>query len=122
MIENRSVSISFMSSLLFHIMLGTSYLYLKHMQTANLFLLENIEFIEQDIREQLPEGLFHAIFCRNLVFTYFEEALQREILDSILKKLYHRGVFVIGIHESIPEGVIGIIQHDDTPGIYKKAD
>lgn len=28
---------------------------------------ENIEFIEQDIRKQLPEGFFHVIFCRNLL-------------------------------------------------------
>jgi chemotaxis protein methyltransferase CheR len=81
---------------------------------------ENIEFIEQDIRKQLPEGFFHAIFCRNLVFTYFEEALQREILDRILKKLYHGGIFVIGIHESIPEGVTGIIQYDNAPVFIKR--
>ena len=83
---------------------------------------ENIEFIKQDIREQLPEGSFHVIFCRNLVFTYFEEVLQREILDRILVKLYHGGILVIGIHESIPKGVTGIIQYDNIPGIYKKAD
>ncbi|MBI5100060.1 MAG: chemotaxis protein CheR [Nitrospirae bacterium] len=83
---------------------------------------ENIEFMEQDIREQSPEGFFHVIFCRNLVFTYFEEALQREILDRILEKLYHGGIFVIGIHESIPKGVTGILQYDNTPGIYIKAD
>ena len=35
-----------MSSLLFHVILGTSYLYLKHMQDSNMLLLENIEFIE----------------------------------------------------------------------------
>ena len=28
---------------------------------------ENIEFMEQDIRLQLPEGSFHVIFCRNLI-------------------------------------------------------
>ena len=82
---------------------------------------ENIEFIEQDIREQLPEGAFHAIFCRNLVFTYFEETLQREILYRLLEKLYQGGILVVGIHESIPQGVTGIVPYDNAPGIYKKA-
>ncbi len=82
---------------------------------------ENIEFMEQDIREQSPEGSFHVIFCRNLVFTYFEEALQREILDRILGKLNRGGILVIGIHESVPKGVTDVIRDDDTPGIYKKA-
>jgi len=83
---------------------------------------EDIEFLEQDIRIQLPEGGFHAIFCRNLVFTYFEEALQREILSRTLEKLHRGGIFVIGIHESLPKGVSGIIQFEDNSGIYKKSD
>jgi len=83
---------------------------------------EDIEFLEQDIRIQLPEGCFHVIFCRNLVFTYFEEALQREILGRILEKLHRGGIFVIGIHESLPKGVSGIIQFEDNLGIYKKSD
>jgi chemotaxis protein methyltransferase CheR len=82
---------------------------------------ENIEFIEQDIRLQLPEGRFHIIFCRNLVFTYFEEELQREILGRILEKLHRGGIFVIGIHESLPKGVTGI-QPESSPGIYSSSD
>jgi len=81
---------------------------------------ENIEFIEQDIREQLPDGFFHVILCRNLVFTYFEVALQREILEKIIGKLYPGGVLVVGIHESVPKGVEHVIRYDNAPGIYKK--
>lgn len=83
---------------------------------------ENVEFLEQDIRVQLPEGCFHVIFCRNLVFTYFEEALQREILSRILGRLCHGGILVVGIHEAFPKGVTGIIRYEDNPGIYKKVD
>ena len=81
---------------------------------------ENIEFAEQDIRIQQPEGFFHLILCRNLVFTYFEETLQREVLHKILDRLRRGGVFVIGIHESLPRGVTDIIRYDNTPGIYEK--
>jgi chemotaxis protein methyltransferase CheR len=93
---------------------GTLYTIKKH-------FTENIEFIEQDIRKQLPEGFFQVIFCRNLVFTYFEEALQREILDRISGKLSLGGILVIGIHESVPKGVTNVIRYDDTPGLYIKA-
>jgi chemotaxis protein methyltransferase CheR len=81
---------------------------------------ENIEFMEQDIRVQLPEGFFHLILCRNLVFTYFEEALQREILGRILQKLHHGGLFVVGIHESLPQEVPNVVPYDNIPGMYQK--
>ena len=80
---------------------------------------ENIEFVEQDIRLQLPEGSFHIIFCRNLVLTYFEEALQREILSGIIDKLHKRGILVVGIHESLPGGMAGVIRYDNTPIFIK---
>lgn len=83
---------------------------------------ENIDFMKQDIRAQLPGGVFHLILCRNLVLTYFEEALQREILDRIFEKLHYGGFFVIGIHESLPKGVTNIVQYENIPGIFRKAD
>jgi len=82
---------------------------------------ENIEFLEQDVRLQLPEGFFHIIFCRNLVFTYFEEALQRQILSGIIERLHVGGILVVGIHESLPKGVTGVIQYGENPCIYKKS-
>jgi len=38
----------------------------------------SVMFRVQDIRERAPEGTFHLILCRNLVFTYFDENLQRQ--------------------------------------------
>ena len=81
---------------------------------------ENIEFIEQDIRVHVPEGFFSLILCRNLVATYFEDALQRYILESILKKLSQGGFFVMGIHESLPDGTTGVVPYNNIPGIYEK--
>ena len=82
---------------------------------------ENIEFLEQDVRLQLPAGSFHIIFCRNLAFTYFDEALQRQILSGIIERLHAGGILVVGIHESLPKGITGVIQHEEDPCIYKKA-
>ncbi len=69
---------------------------------------ENIEFLKQDIRRRLPDGTFHLILCRNLVFTYFAEDLQREIFERILAKLRPEGILVVGAHESVPAGAAGV--------------
>ena len=82
---------------------------------------ENIDFIVQDLREQLHEGSFHLILCRNLVLTYFEKILQREIIEKISEKLVQGGILVIGIHESLPEGIAHIIPYTRISCIYQKA-
>jgi chemotaxis protein methyltransferase CheR len=64
---------------------------------------QDVQFLEQDIRYDLPDGEFELILCRNLVFTYFQEVLQRETLHRMMTKLKPGGYFIIGIHESIPE-------------------
>ena len=40
--------------------------------------------------------------CRNLVFTYFLENLQAEILKKLVGKLKNRGYLIIGNHEKLP--------------------
>jgi chemotaxis protein methyltransferase CheR len=39
-----------------------------------------VELQQADIRRSLPDGMFRLMLCRNLVFTYFDEALQSETL------------------------------------------
>jgi len=68
------------------------------------FFQQDVQFMEQDIRTDLPDGEFELILCRNLVFTYFQEDLQREIFYRMMTKLEPGGFFIVGIHESIPEG------------------
>jgi chemotaxis protein methyltransferase CheR len=58
-------------------------------------------FIVQDIRELAPEGPFHLILCRNLVFTYFDETSQRKTLQRISDKLASGGALIIGNLESL---------------------
>ncbi len=94
-------------------------------QSGELYFLrknfnENIEFKKQDIRKQLPDGDFSLILYRNLVFTYFEKDLQKEILEKIIEKLIPGGFLVIGIHESLPKGITDVAPYNNTPGIYFK--
>lgn len=62
----------------------------------------DIGFLQQDIRFQTPAGRFDLILCRNLVFTYFDEDLQRSIAEKIVEKLAPGGFFIAGSRESVP--------------------
>jgi chemotaxis protein methyltransferase CheR len=64
---------------------------------------QGIEFLVQDVRDEQPRGPFHMILCRNFVFTYFDQALQRKVLSKMLGALVPRGVLAVGGRESLPE-------------------
>jgi chemotaxis protein methyltransferase CheR len=65
---------------------------------------EGVHLSQQDIRFAMPAGPFHLLLCRNLVFTYFEPALQARLLSAILEKLLPGGFLVLGAHEELPGG------------------
>jgi chemotaxis protein methyltransferase CheR len=62
----------------------------------------DIDFRQNDITKEMPPGPFDLIFCRNLVFTYFDDELRRNIAREIGKRLRPGGVLVIGKHEVLP--------------------
>jgi chemotaxis protein methyltransferase CheR len=80
-----------------------------------------VTFMVQDIRERTPEGLFHLILCRNLVFTYFDETLQRKTMQRLTDRLAPGGVLIIGNFESLPDGAWGIQPWSTRLGVYRKA-
>jgi chemotaxis protein methyltransferase CheR len=82
---------------------------------------EGIEFIRQDIRESLPDGLFDLILCRNVVFTYFDVDLQIRTAARLLSVLRPRGGLVIGLKENLPEGLEGLEPWVPKLRIYRKS-
>jgi chemotaxis protein methyltransferase CheR len=78
-----------------------------------------LTFLEQDIRTEEPEGKFHLIFCRNLVFTYFDHDLQNEILARLQNKLLDHGVLVLGAREQLPS-TDGMVQWPGCRSVYRK--
>ena len=82
---------------------------------------QGIEFVQQDVRTALPEGRFNLILCRNLVFTYFDESTQRQILERLLTRLLSGGALVIGRREVLPPGTAGLAPWPgaDGFGIYR---
>ena len=65
---------------------------------------DRILWLRQDIQEEMPPGPFDLVLCRNLVFTYLDLPLQRDILDRLSSVLREGGALVIGKQESLPEG------------------
>jgi len=55
----------------------------------------------QDVWQQLPNGNFDLILCRNLIFTYFQQDLQSKLLEQIVEKLKPNVFFVLGVDESL---------------------
>lgn len=62
----------------------------------------NVQFLNEDIRQKTANNHFDLVLCRNLVFTYFQEELQCEILQQLQKSIVKGGALVIGIHENLP--------------------
>lgn len=83
-------------------------------------LRNRANFIRQDIRDKSIAGPFHLVFCRNLAFTYFEHALQLEVLDHLRGCLVEGGILVIGGHEILPEGFCGFEPLAAQRAIFRK--
>lgn len=78
-----------------------------------------VHFLRQDIRKELPVGPFRLILCRNLAFTYFEPALQREVLLKLLPRLVAGGALIIGQRESLPPEIAGLEDWNSGLGVYR---
>ncbi len=79
-----------------------------------------IAFLEQDIRQQQPEGRFDLVLCRNLVFTYFDDSLQLELSGRIVDVMHDGAAFVLGTHEQLPEGAQQLSPWFADQRIYRK--
>lgn len=79
-----------------------------------------VDLRQEDIRLALPDRNCDLMLCRNLVFTYFDETLQRKTLDRLLTSLSGGGAFLIGRHERLPSGTALEPWHSAL-GIYRNA-
>ena len=82
---------------------------------------QSVEFRLHDVREPPPHEAFHLILCRNLVFTYYTESLQLNILQQLHNSLAHNGALIIGAHELLPTSQTLFQFSHRSLGIYKKS-
>jgi chemotaxis protein methyltransferase CheR len=80
----------------------------------------DIAFRRQDIRAAQPQGPFDLILCRNLVFTYFAEDLQRRLLAVLARRLEAGGLLVLGAHESLPADGAAFARAADSLPIWRR--
>jgi chemotaxis protein methyltransferase CheR len=62
--------------------------------------LNLFEFGDSTKKNEIPDGHFDLIFCRN-VFIYFNESQIKTICENMVKKLQPQGHLIIGLSESI---------------------
>jgi chemotaxis protein methyltransferase CheR len=79
---------------------------------------ESVGFVRHDVRCAPPPRRFDLILCRNLAFTYFSAGLRRRTADTLVDLLVPGGVLVIGSHESVPDGVEGIVPAARSPSAW----
>jgi chemotaxis protein methyltransferase CheR len=75
-----------------------------------------ITFQCQDLRRAMPDGSFDLVLCRNLLLTYFDERVQRELLAQIVARLAPGGALVVGSREHMPADIVGLASR--IPGIF----
>ncbi len=64
----------------------------------------DVEFRCEDVRTRQPDGPFDLVLCRYVIFIYFDEQAQRDILPAIVSTMRPGAAFVIGPKEDIYDG------------------
>jgi chemotaxis protein methyltransferase CheR len=80
----------------------------------------SVRFRRQDIRSAIPAGPFDLVLCRNLAFTYFDDAIQLDVLRRIAERLGDEAYLVIGGHETLPEGGAGFTARGLPRALFRK--
>ncbi len=80
-----------------------------------------VEFAVHDLRRGAPDGPFDLVLCRNVLFTYFEQELQREVGGRLAASLRPGGALVVGAHEKLPDGLEGLEPWSSLRGVHRRA-
>jgi chemotaxis protein methyltransferase CheR len=82
---------------------------------------KGVSFERHDIRsDPLPSDGFDLVLCRNLAFTYFDEAGQRTVASHLAGALREGGALVLGRHETLPSGVEGFSAWSEGARVYRR--
>lgn len=81
----------------------------------------NVEFIQHDIRQGPPAGLFDLAMCRYLSFTYFDDAGQRETTRTLARAVRPQGALTLGSKEDLPPDEPGFQDWAPPLRIYKRS-
>ncbi len=82
---------------------------------------KRVQFLQQDVRHEAPDGLFNLVLCRNLVFTYFDESLQQHMCRKLIDALVPGGALVIGRKETLPENGSALKVWSESCRVYRRS-
>jgi chemotaxis protein methyltransferase CheR len=80
---------------------------------------EPVDFLRHDVRDAAPGGPFDLTLCRNLVFTYYADELQREIGRHLASSVRAGGALVVGVHEALPDALDRLAPWPRARGVYR---
>lgn len=69
-----------------------------------------VTYLRHNIVSGPPGEGFHLVFCRNLAYTYFQDALQIEVTKKLHRALVPRGILVVGVKDFLPRGAEGLFR------------
>ena len=81
-----------------------------------------IDFLQQDIRKVVPDEEFDLVLCRNAALSYFAPPLRCKVMQRVISRVRRGGALVIGIHESLPQGLSGMAPWPGARAIYRRRD
>ena len=81
---------------------------------------QGIDFLDQDLRSEMPRHRFDLILCRYVAFTYFAAPLQRKVMAGMLERLRLNGFFVIGAKERLPGVVPELVSPFSGVQVFRK--
>jgi len=79
-----------------------------------------VTFLVQDIRKAAPDERFDLVLCRYVAFTYFDQALQQEILQNIADRMRLGGALVVGTRNKLPQGDFGLVPWVEKWGVFRR--
>ena len=80
----------------------------------------NVTLQRHDLRDPPPDGPFDLVLCRNLAFTYFDDALQLTTAERLHSALTEGGALVLGRHETLPAGATGFSAWSAGHKVYRR--
>ncbi len=94
-------------------------------EDGGLFALDEecrapVELRCEDLRQTMPDEVFDVVLCRNLAFTYFDDTVQRAVLQGLVRRMRIGGALVIGQHERLPESVADLEPWSEARRVYRR--
>ena len=79
-----------------------------------------VHWVQDDLRAPSVAGPFDLICCRNLAFTYFDQALQSKVAQLLYDRLSPGGVLLLGVREHLPPEAPAMETLSERLALYRK--